>query len=314
MDILDLYRKIDVKMIEEFVENNKEENLLIDFKTVNNAELSNKNDHHNFAKALSGFANSDGGLIVWGVDARKNKQGIDCACGYKEIEPLSLFVSKLNEFTGQFVRPIVEGVKHKKIEKSKDKGFAITLIPPSEEGPHMAKAGLDRYYKRSGDSFYRMEHYDIEDMFGRRKKPKLSLYTDIIVSGTGHTREGDIYWRSVIISIKNTGRGLAKHVCLKLKLNHPFKVDDTGLDGMGRTGLPIIPQRRGSPYIQYGGNANVVVHPSSFLEITRISYKFRESTTTMEDLIIESAITAEEMKAVKQKKVIKGSQLIKDLS
>ena len=38
----------------------------------------------------------------------------------------------------------------------------------------MAKAGEDRYYKRSGASFYRMEHFDLEDMFGRRLKPKLN--------------------------------------------------------------------------------------------------------------------------------------------
>lgn len=29
----------------------------------------------------------------------------------------------------------------------------------------MAKLEEDRYYKRSGDSFYRMEHFDLEDMF-----------------------------------------------------------------------------------------------------------------------------------------------------
>ena len=30
----------------------------------------------------------------------------------------------------------------------------------------MAKLGEDRYYKRSGDSFRKMEHFDLEDMFG----------------------------------------------------------------------------------------------------------------------------------------------------
>ena len=32
-------------------------------------------ERRNFAKAVSGFANSDGGLIVWGIDARPNSDG-----------------------------------------------------------------------------------------------------------------------------------------------------------------------------------------------------------------------------------------------
>ena len=42
----------------------------------------------------------------------------------------------------------------------------------------MAKLGENRYYKRSGDSFYQMEHFDLEDMFGRRRKPKLKMSSD----------------------------------------------------------------------------------------------------------------------------------------
>jgi predicted HTH transcriptional regulator len=60
-------------------------------------------DKRNLAKCLSGFANSSGGIIVWGVDARKNAQGIDCASAASEIASIRQFLSRLNELTGEAV-------------------------------------------------------------------------------------------------------------------------------------------------------------------------------------------------------------------
>ena len=124
-----------------------------------------RNDRKNLAKAVSGFANSDGGIIVWGIDARRNANGIDCASGKSEIQNVDLLLIKLNEHTGQAVSPFPDGVMHKPIKTGSSSGFVITLVPASSRGPHMAKLEEDRYYKRSGDSFYRMEHFDLEDMF-----------------------------------------------------------------------------------------------------------------------------------------------------
>lgn len=225
MDIHEFFEKIDKDMIRDFVHHGQEEHLTLEFKTVNNSELNHSDDKKSIAEALSGFANSSGGIIVWGVDARKNKKGIDCACGVKEIQPLSQFVSRLNQLTGEMVNPLVEGVEHKKIEISKDKGFAKTMVPVSDSGPHMAKGGLDRYYKRSGDSFRRMEHFDIEDMFGRRKKPKLSLCTEIKVGTRYSGPEGLRRTCYVMIGIKNDGRGIAKHVALVVGVNKPYDVN-----------------------------------------------------------------------------------------
>jgi len=128
MENYHLFDSIDLEFIENCIANNEVETLTLEFKTVSGTDLKDKNDRSNFATALSGFANSSGGIIIWGVVADKNSDGIDCAMDKKEIEPLSLFLSKLEDFTGQFVIPTVEGVRHKKIlsSESEDKGFAVT--------------------------------------------------------------------------------------------------------------------------------------------------------------------------------------------
>jgi hypothetical protein len=298
------------RIINGFITDGQEENLYLDFKTVNSANFTNKDDKKNFAKALSGFANSSGGLIIWGVKAANNSEGIDCACGSSEIKPISLFLSKLNEFTGSFISPIVEGVQHKKIETIQDSGFAITLVPESISGPHMAKGGLDRYYKRSGSSFRKMEHFDLEDMFGRRKKPKLSLHTRIIGLGTESGPQGKVFVYAVIIGIENTGRGIAKYPYLSLKVNSPYKISDSGLDGNFGTGLQKLVGTHTDDKLRFGAHADRVIHPNSVLEVTRIRNKFHESNLKLEDIIIEAEITAEDIRMESDIKIVKGKEII----
>ena len=96
---------------------------------------------------LSAFANSSGGLIVWGVDARPNDDGVDCAVALREIPRVALLLTRLNELDGLAVNPIVGGVRHRIIPSApgSENGYAATLVPESDAGPHMAKMGDDRY-------------------------------------------------------------------------------------------------------------------------------------------------------------------------
>ena len=69
--------------IEEFITDRKAEDLFLDFKRSSDngagAKLSN-NDRKNLAKAISGFANSEGGVVVvWGVDCSLDEDGADVA-------------------------------------------------------------------------------------------------------------------------------------------------------------------------------------------------------------------------------------------
>lgn len=309
MKLEEFYNQINKDVIEGFIHDKQEEHLTLEFKTVSKANFSNRDDRKNFAKLLSGFANSNGGITVWGVEATRNQEGIDCACGVKEIQSLSQFLSKLNEFTGSFVNPSIEGVEHRKIVTSGDKGFAVTIVPESDLGPHMAKGGEDRYYKRSGDSFYKMEHFDIEDMFGRRKKPKLSLFTikrNVRVESTDSS--GKMLESVTLFGLKNTGRGIAKYIHLNLKVNHPYLISPWGLNKAG-IGLNSIRGPHGQ-FVRYFGDSNLVIHPNSYIEITAITRKFREGTIFIEDLTIDAEIRAEDMSVVQEKTTISGKDLL----
>jgi hypothetical protein len=117
MDLEQHFDSLTLNTIDQYIAEGQKEHLHLEFKTIADPKL-NRDDRKHLAIAISGFANSDGGILVWGVDARKNpdRDDADCACGKKEIQSLSLFVSKLNEFTGEAVNPVAEGVQHRSLE------------------------------------------------------------------------------------------------------------------------------------------------------------------------------------------------------
>lgn len=304
MTLFEEFKNISLETIDQYIEFRKEENVTLDFKILNNAKLTSKDDKKNLAKALSGFANSAGGIIIWGVDARKNENGIDCAVGKNEIYPLSLLVSRLNELTGDAVSPIIGKVFHNKIEIANDKGFATTYVPECFTGPHMAKLGEDRYYKRSGDSFYRMEHFDIADMFGRRKRPVLQLKTRI---------SGNQKCPKIIIGIENTGKGSAKAPFLAFKTSpSPWVRDLYGLDGNHNDGMKRINHTGSDLLYRYGESADFVIHPGTTHEVTKIwlgKFQPELEEVSSKDLTIEYAIAAEGYQLERKKLVLKFDEI-----
>jgi hypothetical protein len=310
MNINELFDSLTLPDIERFITTGREEDLVLEFKTINRPDLSHGDDKKNFAKALSGFANSSGGLIVWGIDGRKNDVGINLAVGKKEIHPLSLFVTRLNEFTGPAVSPIVEGVQHKGIQSVDDNGFAISLIPESDSGPHMAKFGEDRYYKRAGDSFYRMEHFDIEDMFGRRQKPQLRLLVKM-VSGSMETSGGrHILDVLAIVSIENYGRGTAKAPFLAMSITSKHQFARYGIDGNGNFGLPRLASSRSGETV-FGGNSDIVIHPGIVHEVTAILAKIHSDQSVADDIVFTYRVAAEGFRMVAGEMTVSGPELIK---
>lgn len=269
MTLKDEFDSISMAAIEEFVSSGRDEDLHLEFKVIGDPSLS-RDDRRSLAAALSGFANADGGIIVWGVEARPNAEGVDCATALREIPQVQLCLGRLNALTGQVVSPAVDGVEHRALVRGGGtSGFCVTLVPPSSSGPHMAKAGEDRYFKRSGSSFYRMEHFDLEDVFGRRPKPRLRVVHRLFAGGRGSSSAGLEFGGALILGIQNDGRGLAHHTYLTLAVEAPYQVSDYGLDGNRRESMARLASIGG--VIRYGAFPGGVVHPGVTEDVTRIT-------------------------------------------
>jgi hypothetical protein len=75
MTLQDTFEQLGRKQIERYVHERQQEHLQLEFKTINRPFLD-REDRKIFAQCISGFANSSGGIIVWGVDARKDDDGV----------------------------------------------------------------------------------------------------------------------------------------------------------------------------------------------------------------------------------------------
>lgn len=310
MDIGDTFTALDKKRIAQFVAEGQEEHLLLDFKTVTKADLSDSSDRKSLAVALSGFANASGGLIVWGVDARKKAPDQpDVAYGVKEIEDLALFLSRLNEFTAMCVRPAVEGVMHRAVETSKNRGFVVSLVPESSAGPHMAMAREGRYYKRSGSSFLPMEHFEIADMFGRRRRPQLRLSVELRNGGEMSTGSGQTeHYGKLLLLLTNDGRGTGKNLYVHIQLEAPYGMGQWGIDGNSNEGLPrIAPFTKTS--VKYGGDSERVLHPGMTMELAAISVFTANNPGPLPDLKVEAQLAADDVGLESQTIVVPADQV-----
>jgi|ERR1035437_2410496 hypothetical protein len=165
--------------IQKLIDEQVSEELFIDYKRVTsdgeNPRLEQA-DKENFARAVCGFANSEGGVIVWGVDCRNDPQRGDVPGTKHPIRNVKRFLSYLEGATSGCSLPPHDGVRHHAIESAGTKnGFVVTFVPKSMFAPHQCIVGKykDRYYVRVGSNFEIASHGLLAGMFGRQPVPNI---------------------------------------------------------------------------------------------------------------------------------------------
>lgn len=174
----------------------------LDFKVVLKNDMG-KDDLRNLAKGASGFANADGGVIVWGVNARRDKadDDIDQVKSTPGVPNASKLLARLNELSSVATSPTIPGLEHRLIEGgTRHPDFVATYVPAGEGGPYMAMLdeARHRYYRRVGSAFVPMDHSLVADMFGRR--PHAALNLTMFQFGSDPILGAEL---------ENTGRGVA---------------------------------------------------------------------------------------------------------
>jgi hypothetical protein len=88
-----------------------------------------------WSTTLSGFANTSGGVLVWGIDARATpspddpEKKVDAASGLRLVPNPDAFKSRLMELHQTATDPPVVGVQIESIKDTAGDGFVVCLIP-----------------------------------------------------------------------------------------------------------------------------------------------------------------------------------------
>jgi Putative DNA-binding domain len=221
------------------------------------------------AKAACGFANATGGVIVIGLKA--SGRGADMPDIVRNITPVAdrkAVASAALDIILKFVEPGVQGVKWKTIPDagSKPSGFILILIPEAEGAPRRSKVDW-RFYVRVASGTIPMEYFQVEERFGRRPLPRLSLHIEPLqmVDRWGFI-DGPL--RHLLFGLKNEGRGIAKFPGIRFKRSKNLRRDDFGVDGNAGFGLPPRPSE--PDWIVFRGGVDDVIYPGETRLIGRL--------------------------------------------
>lgn len=288
-------RFVDEASLQELVRDREQENIHLEFKKkkrANTPELD-QSDSWQFSRALSGLANSDGGVLFWGIGTDGEERASDLVpiSGYRD------FQARLKKSLLDAVQPMVDGVSIEAIPSLKhpDAGFVKCLIPSSDKSPHRGMLADREYYKRSTEGFYRLEHFDLEDMFGRRPIPRLELTTTLVQRGSSGGGGQTEYKGLAVVAITNVGRGSARAPFLAIEVDNKYNLARGGLDGNGGQGLPrrATANDRRTVFT----SSEVVIHPGPALEVSAIDIytwvNHKEVITIPPDLVIRYELAAE---------------------
>lgn len=224
-DLFERLEKDGENEIDRLISNKVSEELFLDYKRSADSGAGTKlhaDDRHNLARALSGFANSEGGIVLWGVDCVVDPAtGADVPTAKAPISDPKRFVSWLEGEISACTIPPVANARHLSItQPAAPNGFVVTLVPKSDTAPHRCLIGKDkskdRYLARAGSSFYAIGHDVLAGMFGRRPQPKLHVEW-VPKPGQLQNQEG-VTGVSLLLGVVvvNNGPGIARDVYVNL--------------------------------------------------------------------------------------------------
>lgn len=263
------------------------------------------------AKALCGFANADGGVLVVGLQTTTSpdKYTPDVIDATAPVPEALAVKSRIAGLVPELVEPPLAGVKVEAVREpqSAESGFVIVDVPPTDGPPCRSRKDW-RFYVRINSGTYLMEYFQIEDMFGKRHRPRLAL----CLEPEGYRLDGTHYYRPITIGIENSGRGVAKFPSLRFQRTPGFNLDNYGIDGNGHFGLPLRPTE--PELIVFGGGADDVIYPGTTLRIAKLSQSAKETDWNatrggrqafyLEEHTFTAQISADEVSSTTESKTI----------
>lgn len=203
-----------IEDIQALIDNHAEESVHLELKRAN---ALSKENADKITKTFSAFANSDGGVVIYGVAEQDH-----VASDYSFVDGnkvTSEFISML----ARYVQPAIDGLTIYPIRKDGDflKSIYVVKVPRSDKAPHMAKD--HKYYKRNNVESIPMEDFDVKDVMSRIHIPKLGILGCFVSRIPNKIENQKSALFSFMVMINNYGRVLSRDYKL---ISYFFCVDD----------------------------------------------------------------------------------------
>lgn len=160
----------DESRVQQLIVDQIEESLNLDYKAALALEKTDRK-RTDITKDVSAMANSDGGIIIYGVSEDDNNRHLPV-----QIDPVnrSDFSKEWLDNVISNIRPNIEGLIIHPVSVGGNQSDAIYVVEIPQS--HTAHQALDKkYYKRVGFKSRPMEDYELRDVLNRLKYPLLDL-------------------------------------------------------------------------------------------------------------------------------------------
>jgi hypothetical protein len=205
-----------------------EESVYLEFKAGEALDVTDAKKKE-ISKDVSAFANSDGGVVIYGLAEEAHK-----ASEYAFVDG--------NVFSKEWLEQIINSkIKRRipnltidviRVGNKITQSIYVVKIPRSPEGPHMASDS--RYYKRYNFESTQMEEYEVRDLFRRQAETNIKL-SPIEFKGDvlERNKEGEVvvYRLHVVIDVQNVSHNIES--TYKTILRIPRHVYDGSAQGQG---------------------------------------------------------------------------------
>ena len=201
--------------IQALIDNHAEESVHLEFKS---ADAILKENTDKITKTLSAFANSDGGVVIYGVVEKDH-----VASDFSFMDGNKITAEKIS-LLARYVQPSIEGLTIYPIRKDDDlmKSIYVVKVPKSDKAPHMAKD--HKYYKRNNVESIPMEDFDVKDVMNRIQNPQLGIFHCVLNKPPQRNKVQECTNFSFIAMIDNYGRVLSRDYKL---ISYFFCIDDS---------------------------------------------------------------------------------------
>lgn len=234
-----------VEDLEKYIQLEIAESIHLDYKA---SPALSKKKRDEICKDVSSFANSDGGMLIYGILEQDTlPTALDMG-----VESTSISREWIEQIINTNIAPTIQDIEIIEIPQDTSYSYFAIKIPKSINAPHQAPD--KKYYKRYNFMSSPMEHYEVEDVKNRRII--LPPLVDFNVEFYGHL---------IKIVVENIGDQVATDV--KFEFNKGFKWYRGDMPNALKNGIKFLPPRRkiafaiGTSFTIFGEKSK---HPSSF--------------------------------------------------
>jgi len=209
--------------LDQMIADGVEENLSLDYKRADSlAKTDGKKAE--VTKDVSSFANSSGGVLIYGVAKFDDEQRKHLPERLDPIQRSEISKEWLDQVI-QTIQPRIEGVVIHPITISEPDNIVCYVVEvPQSHTAHMARD--HRYHKRHNFTTAQMEDYEVRDVMSRRTHPKIKA-SIFINRRADYPKPGGL----ILVRIENVGNVSAHQVMVDLQLpvdlDGPYSIANT---------------------------------------------------------------------------------------